>query len=333
MIEFEKQTWYNKGDAANAAKRIPISASQLNRIEDAILSMYNHINDMTNRMTNHWWGRRKIVGGALEYPYPNTFLHIYPWDTITQESTVYYSSSVNVKIDNSTGKLYVELDDPNTVNISYYSIKYDNVDEYILRDQFIILSDDGMNFLTNTKDGGTTYSIRGHINEDASGERYGINFPYAYKTQIMPFYGDDEYVYSTDRNAYPDSGTSGLYGYEYLGVPFANAREGAKIETGTYVGTGTHGVENPNTLTFNFEPKVVFVTSTVDEGTTMFVRGCAKGVCFIGSGFNVGDDPWGSTYHFISASWSNKTLNWHSVDNADHQSNYSNEKYQYVAIY
>lgn len=256
MIEFEKQTWYNKGDTANAAKRIPISASQLNRMEDAILSVCNHINDMTNRMTNHWWRRRKIVGGALEFPYSDTSLHIYPWDTITQESTVYYSSSVNVKIDNSTGKLYVELDDPNTVNISYYNIKYDNVDEYILRDQFIILSDDGMNFLTNTKDGGTTYSIHGYINENASGERYGINFPYTYKPQITPIYGDDEYVNSPDRDAYSEGwNDAGLLMYEYLGIPFENSINSRGILTGWYYGRG----EALSLIQTSKKPKCVMV--------------------------------------------------------------------------
>ena len=33
----------------------------------------------------------------------------------------------------------------------------------------------------------------------------------------------------------------------------------AKIETGSYVGTGQYGAGNPNTLTFSFEPKVVFI--------------------------------------------------------------------------
>lgn len=34
---------------------------------------------------------------------------------------------------------------------------------------------------------------------------------------------------------------------------------GAKIETGSYTGTGTYGSSNPNSLTFGFKPIVVFV--------------------------------------------------------------------------
>ena len=36
MVKFEKKTWYNKNDTANADKRIPVSAANLNRIEDGI---------------------------------------------------------------------------------------------------------------------------------------------------------------------------------------------------------------------------------------------------------------------------------------------------------
>ncbi len=34
---------------------------------------------------------------------------------------------------------------------------------------------------------------------------------------------------------------------------------GAKIVTGSYVGTGTYGESNPNSLTFDFEPKFVLI--------------------------------------------------------------------------
>lgn len=40
----------------------------------------------------------------------------------------------------------------------------------------------------------------------------------------------------------------------------------AKIATGSYVGTGKYGSANPVTLTFDFEPKFLFVTSTSGVG-------------------------------------------------------------------
>ena len=40
---------------------------------------------------------------------------------------------------------------------------------------------------------------------------------------------------------------------------------GAKIETGSYTGTGTYGNSNPNSLTFGFEPKIVFISESKPE--------------------------------------------------------------------
>ena len=45
---------------------------------------------------------------------------------------------------------------------------------------------------------------------------------------------------------------------------------GAKIETGSYVGTGTYGSSNPCSLTFDFAPKVLFMlgvaSTTISSG-------------------------------------------------------------------
>lgn len=67
--------------------------------------------------------------------------------------------------------------------------------------------------------------------------------------------GSVEYVHSTNRNAYPDSGTQDGYTYTYLGVPFENAVTPVRIETGSYVGTGAVGA----TIPLSFTPKFVFV--------------------------------------------------------------------------
>ena len=41
----------------------------------------------------------------------------------------------------------------------------------------------------------------------------------------------------------------------------ASAMGAAKIQTGSYVGTGTYGASNPNSLTFNFQPKLVGINN------------------------------------------------------------------------
>ena len=64
-----------------------------------------------------------------------------------------------------------------------------------------------------------------------------------------------DFVTSTDSTAYPQDGDVGDYHYTYLG----QLGGGARIEVGSYVGTGTYGKSNPNTLTFGFVPKLIVI--------------------------------------------------------------------------
>ena len=45
----------------------------------------------------------------------------------------------------------------------------------------------------------------------------------------------------------------------------------AKIEVGSYVGTGTYGASNPNSITCSFAPKLVFITSKNVGGLSSFI--------------------------------------------------------------
>lgn len=49
------------------------------------------------------------------------------------------------------------------------------------------------------------------------------------------------------------------YEYEYLGIPLNNAVTAPRIETGSYVGTGTYGASNPSQITFEFAPSWVIM--------------------------------------------------------------------------
>ena len=60
------------------------------------------------------------------------------------------------------------------------------------------------------------------------------------------------------------------------------ATGGLKMTVGSYTGTGTHGSDNRNSLSFDFEPKFVYITSGSiwavffhgrTEGTTMYTSG------------------------------------------------------------
>lgn len=75
----------------------------------------------------------------------------------------------------------------------------------------------------------------------------------------------EAYVYSAERGTYPDKGNIGKTYYEYIGVPYENfTHMPVKIETGSYIGTGTSGNDNKTEITFTFPPKIWGVTAFRD---------------------------------------------------------------------
>lgn len=81
--------------------------------------------------------------------------------------------------------------------------------------------------------------------------------------------GETTYVHSPNRNAYPDSGTVDGMTYKYLGVPFENAKLGLKLETGSYIGTGTV-YSTWNEITLANKPIFVIVMAYDRAGTGFF---------------------------------------------------------------
>ena len=139
--------------------------------------------------------------------------------------------------------------------------------------------------------------------------------------------GYSDYIFSTDRDAYPDSGIQNGYEYHYLGIPFENAREVPKIEVGSYLGTGTYGASNPNSLTFGFEPKLLLLS----YGTAgLQPNGGYWQNCFIWFSGNQNVLSGSASYPNTFSSDGN-TLSWYG-NNANGQCNISSATYNYIAI-
>lgn len=84
----------------------------------------------------------------------------------------------------------------------------------------------------------------------------------------------------------------------------------AKVASGTYVGTGTGGANNPNALTFPFPPKVVFISieGKTDrcDATLPLVYGSRIGLVFTSTSSN-----WSTHSAFpINLVWEGNTLSW-----------------------
>ena len=103
---------------------------------------------------------------------------------------------------------------------------------------------------------------------------------------------------------------------EYLG----KLGDKARVQVVSYVGTGTYGESNPNSLTFDFVPKAVFLFSSVDASRCIVAYGETKAY------------PYENTDYNIKVSWNKKAISWYSYDDAEYQLNLAGKKYYAIVI-
>ena len=104
---------------------------------------------------------------------------------------------------------------------------------------------------------------------------------------------------------------------EYLG----KLGDKVRVQVVSYVGTGTYGSSNPNSLTLDFAPKAIMVRDN-DKGTRFLEA-------IYGMEFAVVEYSDGS---FVSMIWNKKTVSWYSSDDSYYQMNLNGTKYYAVAI-
>ncbi len=102
----------------------------------------------------------------------------------------------------------------------------------------------------------------------------------------------------------------------------------AQLASGTYTGTGANGSATPNTLTFSFVPKLLFVTgkTTTNKTITLFgINPCTDGL------ITAMQSGWVHLLNIVS--WSGTSVSWWTESgNAVYQLNDSGIVYTYVAI-
>ncbi len=213
------------------------------------------------KYNQYWWKRRvnsshweEVRGSSIYY----TITYGMYSDT---ETTINYSSTIDI---DSNGN--VSLGSPtNTIQVSYnnYTRLSTLRGKYFKGTGYNGHADDSP--VTQKTDTNKIY----YVDEGAAYSRLNKNNPYytdMYAREVSSEWvdgaGDWEYVRSSTRNAYPDSGIHDGYEYQFLGIPFENSVLPLRVETGSYVGTGTYGVNNPCSLTLPFEPKLFIVGDT-----------------------------------------------------------------------
>ena len=106
-----------------------------------------------------------------------------------------------------------------------------------------------------------------------------------------------------------------------------------RIQAGSYTGTGTYGTDNPNTLTFDFTPKLVIInqySGDTDNGgggwtRLIAVHGTTK--CYSEWSTHGQSSP-----AFINLTWSEHSLSWCCGADAQRQGNVAGITYHYIAI-
>lgn len=194
---------------------------------------------------------------------------------------------------------------PNFTSV-YIRGAYENDKDYWQRlvGKFAIPQKDGSSFVKNE-----AYFFP----EDATGGRDNTPFG-AYAVWV------DRYQKVTGYPAIP-AGTT----IKYLGV----LGDKTSIETGSYVGTGTSGSGNPNTLTFGFEPKFVHIQSysigngdSTGYGFAFFLSGAR--------GFTIGPSSSNDLFS-LNAKFNKNILSWYQ-DNEYAQLNEKKVKYFFAAL-
>ena len=112
-----------------------------------------------------------------------------------------------------------------------------------------------------------------------------------------------------------------------ISIPADQIKDGVRIATGSYIGTGTYGSSHPNSLTFEFEPKALCIVEDGQntEGGILWINPLKRGRAMPANTNN-------SYYCYLT--WSGKTVSWYDIAdrNSKYQHNVSGTTYHYIAI-
>ena len=102
-----------------------------------------------------------------------------------------------------------------------------------------------------------------------------------------------------------------------------------RMACGSYKGTGTFGKDKPNSLSFDFEPKLVIIRTPSPAGN----QGVVQGMTLIRGTPYQYSDTIGFNSSFFYAEWGEKSVSWYVTSgNEGDQCNQNNVDYYYIAI-
>lgn len=315
-----------------------LAAKASNILSDTTKAMYGLGTDavpddafaLLGKYNLHWWRRRtatrvyrydKVVTpqiqttvSELASSVPSATL-VVNRDANTGSNAVYrtFYHATSIEIDQSTGE--VKLVNPES---SSFRVGYSNG-----------FSATEGTYFTNVYENPT--AVYKGANTASNGTQKVGGFYYQYlksgvevitSEKVFDHYtdlGDWEYVTSISKETYPKNGYLDGYVYEYIGIPLDNAVSSARIEIGSYVGTGSYGAKNKNEILFDRIPVIVIVSSINENKNYSFtwIEGVEASATV--------------TSKQVYSRESNKFI-WYSTNDAKSQLNVADAKYFYVAV-
>ena len=327
------------GDLFSKGNMLPDEIVSLLGLKMANPQVKDALNVLANVGNLHVWER---VLTTIDASYVERRVNISDANIFSSDyqSSRYYarfnvSDSINIT---SSGD--ISLVSPTQVEIYFQNGALYNFDS--LKGKYI-------SYVSTASNSSSSFPGSGNIGYISSDAEVSITYSNYYQAKItsgaykvysvfVPAETTTDYLTSTDRNAYTE-GTVDNTTITYLGQLGNRTR----IETGSYVGTKTYGSSNPNTLTFGFEPKIVFVVGRVflDTLNTKSQLGVFNMLAltdeYLQAGYfeyetDTASSPSGSKY----AKKNGNTLSWYSKDSSISQMNGSWSKdvstYTYFAF-
>ena len=137
-----------------------------------------------------------------------------------------------------------------------------------------------------------------------------------------------EYVNSPYPNTYPPATDDG-HKYTALGM----LGEKVRIATGSYTGNGNHNSGSINSLTFDFEPKLVIIRTNESSGQNGNVYGATLVRHDTGGYLSQYNDTYGMYSSNLQVKWTGNTVYYYTTKGyPGDQLNTATVKYYYVAI-
>lgn len=248
-----------------------LAAKSQNILSDSTKTLYglgssavpNDVLAELGKYKQYWWARR-----SLQYTEERT--------SVGSKVFIFHNYGITLKVANSISinqnSSEITLDNPEDFNISIYntSNEFRNRLQELLNkapcyvtglennEATIYYLPDNGSLSYSTDDDTTSYTVCFYYKNSTTNRAWFGTTSDVKAQAVSPkaVIGPWQYVKSSNRNDYPDSGTQDGYEYEYLGIPLDNAVAASSIETGSYVGDGT----TLRTVELGFTPRAVYVT-------------------------------------------------------------------------